>query len=131
MRLFRPPHWEARLSDGSRWHEQTPQLQDHGSVWRRLEHVAALRGASIVWARQRVGWRIFGLKALGFPLECGQAFFAEMRMDGSGQTQRLYRFVCRLETRRRVWAIIDPASGRRWLMEGPPDQAQCPDPLAQ
>ena len=123
--------WTATTSDGHTWSEDDPALRDPKlSPWRALEQAAQRLGATITSAAQVGPTYSFGLDAQGHPLECGKAYHVHLGMAGEPQRQVEFRFVCRLEPTRRVWAITHPVSGAVWGMEGPPDVAMCPDPLA-
>ena len=125
-------YWKAWLSDGSRWTEHSRALVDPElSPWRALQRHADAAGLTIMQAEQRnrAGYRL-RLEARGAPLQCGQGVHQEIPLDGGAPVCRTYRFVCRLESARRVWAVLDAATGRAWGWETDPGDAMCPDPLA-
>ena len=123
--------WVATLAGGSQIPETALELRDPAlSPWRKLERMAAEAGTEIASAAQAGPELTLGLESNGFPLECGQGFHTHLSFDGTEPRSLLYRFVCRLEPTRRVWALVCPETGGVWLLEGPPGEPMCPDPLA-
>jgi hypothetical protein len=95
-----------------------------------LERAAERLGVTIESAAQVGPVYTFSLEANGHRLECGKAYHLRMGMAGEPRRTCEYRFACRLEPTRRVWAIAHPETGGVWAREGPPEEAMCPDPLA-
>ena len=106
------------LSGGATYQDDSPELTGPRSPWRQLEALAQETGQTITTARIALGVQALELDADGHPLVCGQCVTRDLSLTGAGARDVRYRWICRQEPGRWVWAITDGL--RSWEVTAPP-----------